>query len=63
MHTTTIQCNDDYDGDDNDKDQVETADNFSYVDPVDGSKAAKQGIRVGEVLIKTTFNNYDFPDP
>ena len=43
--------------------QVSTADNFSYVDPVDGSKAAKQGIRVGEVLIKTTFNNYDFPDP
>jgi len=25
---------------------VATADNFSYVDPVDGSKAAKQGIRV-----------------
>merc|ERR1712079_399293 len=25
---------------------VGTADNFSYVDPVDGSKAAKQGIRV-----------------
>jgi len=25
---------------------VSTADNFSYVDPVDGSKAAKQGIRV-----------------
>merc|ERR1711918_178678 len=25
---------------------VAIADNFSYVDPVDGSKAAKQGIRV-----------------
>ena len=30
--------------------KVATADNFSYVDPVDGSKAAKQGIRVGEVI-------------
>ena len=54
--TIIIDDFDDYDdGEDIDKQsQVAIADNFSYVDPVDGSKAAKQGIRVNTIITTTT---------
>ena len=54
--TIMIDDFDDYDdGEDIDKQhQVAIADNFSYVDPVDGSKAAKQGIRVNTIITTTT---------
>ena len=58
--TIMIDDFDDYDdGEDIDKQrQVAIADNFSYVDPVDGSKAAKQGIRVNTIITTTTTTNH-----